>query len=222
MSFVEKISRHLAKWVASHVPNDKYPTVEDQIQVLTLGWMLPIGAVYKGILLIISSIILGIITSNILNALLSVIVVTITFSFLRIIAGGYHEQSYNLCIIVSLSQFLGSALVVLSTLQYWSQLDIWCLFLFCIVSALYNIKRYVPRDTPNKPITKQSDVTRLKRWSLYYLFTWTIIMTILLLFNLKLIIISSCFGLLLEIFSVSNVGQKIYSKLDLLFELNKK
>ena len=206
MSFIEIISNYSAKWLATKVPNDKYPTVEDQIEVFTYGFMVIWGAIFK-ILLMVS-------LASIFSIKLPALIITLTFSSLRIIAGGYHFGGYNKCITFSTIQFIGTALLIKYTLQYWSFIDMWYLFNFCVVITMYIIYRYVPRDTPNKPITELLEIKKFKRWSSYYLFIWTIIMTISLLFNLKIIVISSCFGLLLELLSVCKIGQIVYSKLD--------
>lgn len=63
--------------------------------------------------------------------------------------------------------------------------------------GLYTLIKYAPKDNPNRIIIKASDTyNRLKKWSLYYLFIWIALMVICFYFNLKLIIISSCFGLI--------------------------
>ena len=215
MSLVERVSNYLAKWLASNVPNTKYPTVEDQIEVFTYGWMLPIGALHKGFLLICFTIILGILVGNILNSIISILSIILTFSSLRIIAaGGYHMSTYNGCIIVSFTQFIGSALIVLLTLCYWTQSSIWFLFVICLIISLYISIRYCPRDTPNNRIIDVLQIKKLKRQSLYFLLIWSVLMIALIFFNLKIIVISSCFGLLLELFSVCKIGQIVYSKLD--------
>ena len=206
MSLIEIISNHSAKWLATKVPNDKYPTVEDQIEVYTYGFMVVWGAIFK-ILLMVS-------LASIFSIKIPALIITLTFSSLRIIAGGYHFGGYNKCITFSTIQFIGSALIVKYRIQHWSQTNVYSLLLLCILTALYAIYRYIPRDTPNKPITEILEIRKFKRWSSYYLFIWTIIMTISLLFNLKIIVLSSCFGLLLELFSVCKIGQIVYSKLD--------
>ncbi|OHD80900.1 MAG: hypothetical protein A2355_09575, partial [Spirochaetes bacterium RIFOXYB1_FULL_32_8] len=152
--------------------------------------------------------------ASIFSIKLPTLIITLTFSSLRIIAGGFHFGGYNKCITFSTLQFIGSALIVKYSIQYWSQVDVYSLLILCILTTLYAIYRYIPRDTPNKPITEILEIRKFKRWSSYYLFIWTIIMTISLLFNLKIIVLSSCFGLLLELFSVCKIGQIVYSKLD--------
>jgi len=206
MNFIELVSNHSAKWLATKVPNDKYPTVEDQIEVFTYGFMVVWGAIFKAILMVF--------LASIFSIKLPTLIITLTFSSLRIIAGGFHFGGYNKCITFSTLQFIGSALIVKYSIQYWSQVDVYSLLILCILTTLYAIYRYIPRDTPNKPITEILEIRKFKRWSSYYLFIWTIIMTISLLFNLKIIVLSSCFGLLLELFSVCKIGQIVYSKLD--------
>jgi len=206
MISIQSLSNSSAKWLASKVPNDKYPTTEDQIEVFEYGFMVIIGALVKGFLLVS--------TASILGVLVATMIVTLAFSSLRIIAGGYHMQTYSRCVMISVAMFLGGALIAQHTFQYWSQVNILSLLASSAFIALYIIIRYVPRDTPNKPIVEALEISKFKRWSLIYLITWSTLMTIFILLNLKLIVISSCFGLLLELFSVSKVGYSVYYKID--------
>jgi len=229
MNLIQIISNNLAHKMVKKVPLDqieyawgwitglfpqlsnkfdikKIKTTEELIGVYNLSLMVPVGAVFKGLSLIVLSLILGVFWQ--------VVVVVLTFMSLRSIAGGAHFSSYNKCAIMSIFMFILSAVIVQYTLQYWSIQNVYSLLFFCILMALYIIYKYVPRDTENKRITGELKRSKFKRWSSYYLFIWTIIMTISLLFNLKIIVISSCFGLLLELFSVCKIGQIAYSKLD--------
>jgi|GEM_PF-357329 len=201
-------------WIAGVFPQlshkfniKKIKTTEELISVYSLAFMFPVGAVFKGLLLVLLSLILGVFSPA--------IVVVLTFMSLRPMAGGYHFKTYNKCTVISLIQFITTSLIVKYTLQYWPFLGIWYLFIFCVVMTLYIVYRYIPRDTPNKPIAEQLERHKFKRWSLYYLSIWAVLMTIFLLFNIKIIVISSCFGLLLELLSISNIGYNyIYPLLD--------
>ena len=202
MVSVQSVSNYFARKLASKVPNE-YPTVEDQVQVYEYGLMAILGSLVKGFLLVAISSLFGV--------LLLSLVTTITFSSLRVLAGGYHLSTFKSCMIMSLTQFIGSALIIIHTYQYWSIQNIYSLLFFCILMTLYIIFRYIPRDTPNKPITDILEINKFKKWSFYYLLSWTIMMTIFLLLGWKLIVIASCFGLLLELFSISILGQIVYS-----------
>jgi len=185
---------------------EQIKSINDLLGLYSYGITVFVGLLFKGPLLIIISIIFGIFTP--------IMFVVTTFSSFRVVAGGYHMQTYLRCWIVSFVTFIGSALIVQHTLQYWSTQNISSLFIFCILMGLYIIFRYIPRDTPNKPITEPLEIAKFKKWSLYYLISWVTIMTIFLFFNLKLIVISSCFGLLLELFSISKIGYSLYSLVD--------
>jgi accessory gene regulator B len=207
MDFIQKWSNICANYLSTKVPNTKFPSVEDQIEVYKYGVQVILGALVKGIILLILALLLEI--------LVPVIFITITFSSLRIIAGGYHFQSYNKCAFISYVIFIGSALLVKHTYQYWTDTNIYGLLIFSVLAGLYVLIKYAPRDTINKPIVKISDVKRLKKWTLIYLLIWSMNIIICFIFNFKLIVISSCFGLLLELFSVSDFGyKKIYTKIN--------
>jgi len=205
MITIQSTSNYCARYLSTKVPNEIYPSVEDQIAVYEYGIMLMLGSATKGFLLVSLAFILGVLMPS--------IAITLTFSSLRIIAGGYHLKTYLRCMVISLTQFIGSALIVQYTHQYWTYINIYSLFIFSIISAIYIIVRYVPRDTPNKPITG-SDINKFKRWSSVYITIWVVAMTIFLLLHIKIIVIASCFGLLLELLSISTLGQKMYTFVD--------
>jgi len=206
MISIFSVSNYFAKGLANKITNNKYDSVEDQIDVLTYGIMFYVGIAVKGLLLVSISLLLGVVES--------VIVLALTFSSFRSIGGGIHLKNFATCIIASLFLFMGSAFVAQHTYQHWSQTNILSLLIFSIISAVYIIIRYVPRDTPNNPITLPFEINKFKRWSSFYLTTWTMLMTIFLLLNIKIIVIASCFGLLLELLSISTLGQKMYTFVD--------
>jgi len=206
MVSIYSISNYLAKGLASKITNNKYDSVEDQIEVLTYGFMVYVGMFIKITLLVLLAWILGVLASS--------LALMITFSSLRIIGGGYHFTTFGKCMIVSLFIFIGSAFTAQYTYQYWSSTNIWYLITFCIISMIYIIFRYVPRDSPNNIIDDKQTILKFKKLTVYYLIIWSISMSIFLLLNVKIIVIASCFGLLLEIFTISTLGYNFYARLD--------
>jgi accessory gene regulator B len=200
-----KLSNMCGKWLASKVTNDKFPTKEDQIQVYAYGFQVILGSIFKGVLLLVTGWLLGV--------LFPVIVVATTFSSLRILAGGYHEKTYLRCIIASLLQFFAGAFIARYLSNYQLNIIIQISTLFVIILlAIYIIIKYVPRDTPNRPIKNQVDIKRFKRMSLIYMLIWSIIMAFSIHNDLTLLVFSSYSGLLLELFSVSKLGNELFSK----------
>ena len=211
MSIIESISGASAKWLAKHVPNTEYLSVEDQVSVYQYGFQVIYGAINKFLLLIL--------VSYLFNAIIPTLLIALTFSSFRIIAGGFHLKTYLKCMVWSILMFVATALVAKHTYYYGNNINIYFLMGFLIgttiISGLYIIYKYVPRDTPNKPINKQEEIIKYKRWCLYYLIIWSILMGVLLVSNMHFVAICSCFGLLLELFSISELGIKyVYMKID--------
>jgi len=203
----QSVSNYLATRLSYKVPYDgEFESVEDQIEVYEYSINFYFGMVIKGSLLIALASILGVLVASLVTML--------TFGTLRLIGGGYHFQEFKSCLVISLLQFLSTALIAQHTYYYWSQTNILSLLIFSIISSIYIIIRYVPRDTINKPIVEPFEIRKFKRWSLYYLLSWTVTMTIFIIIGWKLIILSSCFGLLLELFSISKMGFRLYSFLE--------
>src|SRR3989304_1441979 len=136
MISIQIVSNYCAERLGTKILNTKYPTKEDQIETLEYGFMFILGAVVKGILLVALAALLGV--------MMPAIILTLTFSSLRVIAGGYHLKTFGKCMIFSISQFIISALIAQHTYQYWSKMNLWGLFSFCLVIGLYIIIRYVP------------------------------------------------------------------------------
>jgi len=198
MISINNLSNRFAKYLSTIVPNTKYPTVEDQIEVYDYA--------IKGVFEELSTMILLIFFSLILGIFTFVVFITLTFIILRSMAGGIHLKTHKKCQIMSLIIFIGSGLIVKHTLQYWSETTIFFLLNFCVLMGIYIIYRYAPRDNPNKSIVDKFERNKFRRWSFLYLLIWNIIMIIFFLLDLKIIIVASCFGLLLELFNVSQIG----------------
>ena len=206
MVSIYSISNSLAEGLASRVPNIKYDSVEDQIDVYTYVFMFYVGIFIKIFLLVSLALLLGVVASS--------LTLMFTFASLRSIGGGYHFTTFGKCMIISLLIFLGSALTAQYTYQYWSSTNIWYLITFCIISMIYIIYRYVPKDSPNNIIDDRETISKFKKLTVYYLIIWSMLMSIFVLLNIKIIVIASCFGLLLEVFTISTLGYNFYARLD--------
>jgi accessory gene regulator B len=84
------------------------------------------------------------------------------------------------------------------------------LIIVTFVTGLYIIVRYAPKDTPNKPVTDPIKIRKYKKLSLAYLFIWFIAVIVLAIFKLNLYILSLCFGILLELFTISPTGHRFF------------
>lgn len=206
MSIIQIASNSCANWLANKVPNTEYETVEDQISVYSYGFQVILGALVKGALLVSISYLLGV--------LVPALIITLTFSSFRVIAGGYHMKTYSRCISFSLFQFILAALIAKYTFYNWTNINLFILVIATILLGVYTIIRYIPRDNPNKPINKQEDIKKFKNWSGLYYIIWSIMMLTCIVTGIKIVVITSSFGLLLELFSITNLGHKTYKIFD--------
>ncbi|MCX7748259.1 MAG: accessory gene regulator B family protein [Clostridia bacterium] len=174
-------------------------------RVYYYGFQVVIGAIVKGALLIALSFLLG--------TLIPSIIIVVAFASLRMIAGGYHMNTYGKCIFVSLAMFLIAGIVARYTYQYWRIEYILLLLFFTFVISLPILGKYAPRDTPNRPISDPSEIKKFKRLSFIHIFAFLVVCILLIYLNGSLYVLSVCLGILLELFAVSNLGHKFFDKI---------
>lgn len=198
MRFVQKWSYACAKHLA-YALNENH----NKRSVYYYGFYVLFGTLVKGFILIAVSLLLGIF----IPALLTVI----AMASLRLLAGGYHFDTYGKCLLVSMALTVMTALISQYTHRYWS-MAVTAVFLFFVFAfSLFMLIKYAPRDTPTKPITDPAAIMKFKRLSIAYLGILLVLCCILLFFNLKMYVIAICFGVLLEIFSITPAGHKFFN-----------
>lgn len=168
------------------------------------GFFIIIGELVKGVILISVSLLLGI--------LLPALIIAFTFASLRVLAGGYHMDTYGKCLFVSLGLFIAAALIAQHTYAYWSLMYLMAIIGVTFLAGLYAVIRYVPRDTPNKPITDPQEIRKFKRLSTVYLFVWAAGAAALAGFGYNMVVLSLCFGVLLELFAVTPTGHRFFDR----------
>lgn len=198
MKFVLKWSYSCAKYLAD-VLNENH----NKRSVYYYGFYIVFSTLVKGIILISLSLLLGIM----LPALLTVIV----FGSLRMLAGGYHFDSYGKCLLVSLALIITAALISQYTYIYWSIASMVLFLIPAFAFSLYLLIKYAPKDTPTKPITDPAAIRKFKRLSIAYLGILLIICCGLVFFNLKMHVVSICFGILLEVFTITPAGHRFFN-----------
>lgn len=198
MKFVLKWSYSCAKYLAD-VLNENH----NKRSVYYYGFYIVFSTLVKGIILISLSLLLGIM----LPALLTVIV----FGSLRMLAGGYHFDSYGKCLLVSLALIITAALISQYTYSYWSIASMVLFLIPAFAFSFYLLIKYAPKDTPTKPITDPAAIRKFKRLSIAYLGVLLILCCVLVFFNLKMHVISICFGILLEVFTITPSGHRFFN-----------
>lgn len=169
---------------------------------------------YYGFYIIISTFIKALIiftTALLLNILIPTLIVVFIFASLRTFAGGYHMDTVGKCLFVSIFLYLFAALFVQKTFHLWNTVTITSFIIFTLVLGFFLLRKYAPKDNPNKPITDPIQIKKFKKKSQIYLFILIILSTILAFQNLYIYVLSICFGILLELFSITPIGYKFFN-----------
>jgi len=193
MRFVNKWAYGCAVWLAGVMDEN-----HQKRTVYYYGFQIIIGALVKAAVLVAVSLLLGIIWPTLLLAL--------AFGSLRLLAGGYHMDTYGKCLAVSLALFAAAGSVAQHTWPYWSAASLIALTALTFAFGLYAVHRYVPSDTPNKRITDEAKRKRFKMLSAVWLAIWLLAVAILIYSGAGMPALALCFAVLLEMFTVTPTG----------------
>ncbi|AEY67214.1 accessory gene regulator B family protein [Clostridium sp. BNL1100] len=197
MRFINKWSYSCAKGLASVLEESHQKKAE-----YYFGFQVAIGSIVKTTLLVAVSTILGV--------LIPTLIVSISFALLRKVAGGYHMDTYGKCLLVSIGFFVAAALIAKHTYLYWSITWLVILITLTFTIGLYILKKYAPKDTPNRLITDPEEKNRFKKLSIVYICVWLIVVTVLTVLGMKMYTLVLCFGVLQEIFAITPTGHKFF------------
>lgn len=208
MRFVNKWSYGCADSLANALNENHYKR-----SAYYYSFQIVIGTTVEILILAMVSLLLGI--------FVPALIISLTFTSLRLIAGGYHMDTYSKCLYVSLGLFIAAALIDQHTYTYWTVSCLTALIAVTALVGLYTLVRYAPKDTPNKPITNPRQIRRLKTLSLIYLFIWLTSSLALLAHGCNMWVISLSFGILLEFFSISPIGHRFFDMIKVTFDSKK-
>lgn len=183
-------------------------------RVYYYGFQILIGGMVKLILLTL----LALITQT----LKSSIVIVLIFSSFRMLAGGYHMDTYGKCIGVSVGLFIIAGMVSTYTYQQWPTYSIIALIGIVFIISIISVIKWAPSDNPNRPITDEKEFLRFKRLSIVYVVVWGGAVLTALNYNYNMYVLAACFGLLLEVFSITPLGHKFFDTVKNSFNKKKK
>jgi accessory gene regulator B len=166
------------------------------------GFQIVIGSVVKGIILILVSLLLG--------ALIPTLLLTAVFVSLRVLAGGYHMDSYGKCAITSIGLFVVFGTMIQYTYEIWPSPIILATLAAVAIYAFYSAYRWAPKDTPNKPITKPEQIKKLRILTFTHLIIWLPLTYTLIYFEIKMIALCLIFGILISIFIITPEGHRFF------------
>ncbi len=201
MRIIDRCAYGLAKGLAKQM-NESH----EKRGVYYYGFQIVLGSIVKVLLLTIISLIFG--------AFVPTAILLFFFATLRVVAGGVHMDTYGKCITSSLILFMACSVLVRYTYMYWSFALVVGFAAAVFLFGLLTMIKWAPGDTPNKPITTVTQVKKLKLFSIVYMFLWAALVAVLIYFDLPMYALASTFGVLLECFTVTPLGYRLFEGLE--------
>jgi len=203
MKFIRSCSYSCAKYLSSKL-NENH----EKRRIYDFGFQVVLGAIFKGTLLVLISLLLRI--------FVPAIIVVAVFGSLRMLAGGYHMNTYTKCMFVSLALFISAALLSGYTYQYWPKWSLVILAAATFIVSIPVLLKWAPADNPNRPITKPEEIRKFKRLSIVYMVIWSLVIATVLWIepvNHQIYVIAASLGVLMELFTISPAGQGFFHKI---------
>ncbi len=145
-----------------------------------------------------------------------------TLNGLRIISGGAHASSLFRCTMIGTVILTGIGELAFSFGGLASQKLLLFLVIFSAVVGVYVVYRWVPADTPAKPIVSTAKRARFRRLSYIFIAAWTIGMSILIFWGeiptSSALTVASIGGFLRQIFSITPAGYHFIAAIEIVFD----
>ncbi|HEX9059473.1 MAG TPA: accessory gene regulator B family protein [Clostridia bacterium] len=200
MRFIQSWSYACASYVSSQM-NETH----EKRRVYYYGFQVIIASLVKGFLLVAFAALTG--------SFAATISVMLSFASLRVIAGGYHMNTYGKCATMSIGLFVISGCIAQYTYHLWNLWSLIVLVIFSLMVSSILLFKWAPRDTPGRPITDPGEIKKFRFFSAVYLLIWCALVSILTYFNYYLYSIAICFGLLMEAFIITPAAFSLLDKI---------
>lgn len=168
------------------------------------------------------SILLVIFLGIIFKCAIEALIISFTTSILRKYSGGVHASTPERCIILGVILCLSKALIVVHLIYPSTRLDVLItLGIVTLIYLYYVVIKLAPVDSLKKPIRTVEKRKRMKKYSIATLNMYVIISLVLSLIYMhtgysKLVIYILCIyiGTAWQVFTLTNKGELIFSKID--------
>lgn len=155
------------------------------------------------------------------GAVVETLIVCLSVSFLRKYSGGAHADDADFCtvltvIICTLAALAARAL--LSLYQPWAMAG---MIVLAYVAAYWIANRYVPVDSPNKPIKTEQKIKRMRRGSFSILSVYALASVLFFLLGFQFHLFQSygialLLGVCWQVFTLTPIGAILLHKLNVL------
>lgn len=215
MSLIERISLELSNELGNRLNK-----TDEEKAVLNYGLFMVIHTAIA----IVLTFMVGIVT----NTLITIMFISISSSLLKRYSGGVHSSTPNRCILTGIILTLLLANICKYSVEYINSKILGILIVFTIIVVYYIIYKKCPVPSKNKPFKKDSTRKKIRKKAFNLLNIYSILMIILYIVYIlkgiyisKLIILSIILGMYLQVFAMTNIGEKFITKFEVFYDLLK-
>jgi accessory gene regulator B len=203
-TFTQSDYTYIENLIRKYRPKSEYVKItSDHVrQLAENGIMIFYGELFK--YLIVLSI------AYCLNIFLPTFIIMNTFSALRGLAGGVHMSTFNKCFVVMIVFFLSLGYLVTSI-----HINIPIIIISIISGYIWSIiiaYKYAPQERPNKSDKDCENNNKMKHRTIIFIVLSSII-SVMFIHN-QLISISIFTGVLLEMFTITSIGTRLFNFID--------
>lgn len=209
MELIERISYNIALKIGS-----KTNKTNEEIEVINYGVFVIIHTII--------ALILTALTGYIIRKPIQIIIITIISASLKRYSGGVHATSPNRCLIIGILISLISVYISEILFKYNNSINLIIISLISIFLSIIIFYKKAPVGNKNKPLKKVEtrNIMRKKLFFLLKIYYISILVFSIMILNgsltVKYVKYIYCIqlGVLLQAFSITNIGEVIVLKLD--------
>ncbi len=207
---MEKLANKIAELIAVHLSHDQEKTA-----VIAYG----LAAIFQMVTILTVTLIIGIIGGFWPEC----IVIFFSVGLLRKSTGGAHSQAFIGCLFISIFTISFMAFLARYLFCEGNVIAFSVFYAMIFLLAFYVAYRKVPVDSPNKPITKQAKISRLRRSTFLTLSIYLAVTILLIYFSpqnprLQNLATSLSFATLWQTFMLTEPGAKLIGIIDRKFQ----
>lgn len=176
--------------------------------VLAYGLELILGETWKLLVLVV--------IGFLLNCVVEVMVVWITWVSVRIYSGGSHCTTFTRCLVFGHALLVGIVLLARALTALLPQGYLPVFLITSVLGAFYLIIKWAPADTPNKPLDRPEDREKFRRATFTVFFVWSALLFLSFVFNLvaPVLLVTSACALLAQSWTLSPPAYRLIDGVD--------
>jgi accessory gene regulator B len=142
---------------------------------------------------------------------------------LRLVSGGAHCSTFFRCLVLGTAIMIGLGQLTAMIGMLVPQALLFFLMAVTAAGGFYVVRKWVPADTPAKPIVSTVKKARYRRLSYIFIAVWAVVVSLWTQYGggaplVSMLVLASIGGVCWQIFSITPAGYRLIAKLEVLLD----